>query len=368
MKKLAPSMVLESSAARSPLIATSSTRRVRARAVLVPYVVSRLISDSLVIVIAALGGHGVLGNKGFAHSDGHWYEHIARLGYPAHVVIWHRSDWAFFPLLPLMMRVAGWFTISAPFAAVLINHVAFLVALIGLQRLMARRYSPRATNLAIWAIALFPAAIAFSMIYPSALLLAGSVWAFVFLDEHRYVLAGLCATAATMARPNGFWIIVAIAIAIGFDFDRLLRACGPPAAALGAWMLFNLRRTGDALTFFRIKRAWREVTALGLIRHPTPGPLIHLMLAAGALALIAIEWRRLPRAWSALTVLYVVPSLALGIVGMGRYANESFAPFAAAGNVLDRSTRTVRAFVFTGLIAGQIAFAYWILAVPRQNL
>jgi hypothetical protein len=334
----------------------------------VPFLVSRALSDTLVVTLSTLGGHGVLGNKGFAHSDGHWYEHIARLGYPVETVVHHRSVWAFFPLLPMLMRVAGWFAVSLPFAAVLINHVAFLVALVGLQRLMAPRCTPRAVNLAIWAIALFPAAIAFSMVYPSALLLATSVWAFVFLDARRDLAAGVCAAAATMARPNGFWILVALAIAIGFDFDRLVRACGPPVAALGGWMLVNLSRTGDALTFFKIKRAWSEVTALGLIGHPTLGPLLHLLLAAVALTLIAVEWRRLPRAWSALTLLYVLPSLALGIVGMGRYANESFPPFVAAGNILDRATRGARVAVFAALIAGQIAFAWWILAVPRQNL
>ena len=36
------------------------------------------------------------------------------------------------------------------------------------------------------------------------------------------------------------------------------------------------------------------------------------------------------------TVLYLLPSLGLGMVGLGRYLNECFPPFVAAGMLLDR--------------------------------
>ena len=46
------------------------------------------------------------------------------------------------------------------------------------------RGSPaRATTCAIWLVALFPSAFVFSMVYPSAIFLAASVWAFVFLAD-----------------------------------------------------------------------------------------------------------------------------------------------------------------------------------------
>jgi hypothetical protein len=175
----------------------------------------------------------------------------------------------------------------------------------------------------------------------------------------------LCAAGATLSRPNGFWIIVALTIAIGLNFERLLRVCGPALIALGSWMLYNLARTGDLLTFLWAKRAWREVTLVGFLDHPNLNAGIHLALATSALGLVIVERHRLPRSWNAFTVLYLIPSLATGIVGMGRYANECFPPFAAAGNVLERSTRTVRIGAFTALVAGQAIFAYWII-VARQ--
>ncbi|HXY93758.1 MAG TPA: hypothetical protein VEP49_14850 [Acidimicrobiia bacterium] len=330
------------------------------RAVIAPYVVSRLFSDVLIAGMAAGAGHALV-RQGFARWDGRWYTAIARSGYPSTIIRGHYSAWAFFPLLPAAMHVLGWFDLPLWLAGVLLSHAAFLVALLGLHRLLAPRFSPRATRLAVWTLALFPAALAFSMVYPSSIFLAASVWAFVFLDEHRDLAAGLCAAAATLARPNGFVLVVALAVAVGLDLDRLRRACGPAIVALGGWMLYNLAATGNPLTFFVVKRAWQEITLLSIVGPHTDTALIHLSLAATALALVFAARHRIPRSWSLLTVLYVVPSLALGIVGMGRYANECFPPFASAGHILSRRNVYVRGAAFTALVVGQVGFAYWVI-------
>ncbi len=92
---------------------------------------------------------------------------------------------AFFPLFPAAMHVLGWFGLPLWLGGVVISHVAFFAAMVGLHRLVARRCSARAGYLATWLLALFPAAFVFSLVYPSSLFLAASVWAFVLVDEHR---------------------------------------------------------------------------------------------------------------------------------------------------------------------------------------
>jgi hypothetical protein len=130
-----------------------------------------------------------------------------------------------------------------------------------------------------------------------------------------------------------------------------------------AWMAFNLAKTGDALRFFDAKRAWPEVTLLGLTGRFGDAALFHLLLAALALGTVIAAARRIPRSWTLLAVFSLMPSLALGIIGLGRYANECFAPFAAAGELLARRQQAVRTLVFAGLIIGQTLFAYWIVAL-----
>jgi len=49
----------------------------------------------------------------------------------------------------------------------------------------------------------------------------------------------------------------------------------------------------------------------------------------------------------------LLPSLLLGIVGMGRYASDVFPPAIAAGALLDRRSRAVLATVVTVLVGLQ---------------
>ena len=86
------------------------------------------------------------------------------------------------------------------------------------------------------------------------------------------------------------------------------------------------------------------------------------MLAGAAVVAIVAARDRIPRSWSVLTALYLMPSLALGIIGMGRYAGECFPPFAAGGELLARGRKPTRIAVFTALVVAQVLFAYWVIA------
>src|SRR5262249_15824094 len=171
-----------------------------------------------------------------------WYLGIARDGYGAlHTTT--MSRWAFFPGLPTVIKVAGWLGAQRLLPLVL-NELAFLVALAGIHVLARRRGSERAASLAGWSGALFPASVVFSMMYPSSLFLAVSVWAFVLVEDGRVIGAGVLAAAATMLRPNG--IVVAVALFFAFfskaddsalpeRWRRAVVACGPSVIALAAW-------------------------------------------------------------------------------------------------------------------------------------
>jgi Mannosyltransferase (PIG-V) len=346
--------------ARDP-VPSPAPRSFPLREVVKPFVVSRLLSGGLILVMATVAGHRIA-RQGFARWDGKWYLAIAQHGYPSVLPHARQSVWAFFPLLPATIRVLGTLGIPLQLAGVIITHLAFLVALVGLHRLMSKSFSPHATTLAIWLIALFPASFVFSMVYPSAIFLAASVWGFVFVSERQDVAAAVAAVVATLARPNGIVLAIALAFAIGLSSRRLVRVCGPAMLALLGWMAYNLAKTGDALAFFHAKHAWHELTLLGLFERNRIAGTVHLLLACAAVAAIVAVRERIPRSWSVLTVLYLVPSLALGIIGLGRYTTECFPPFAAGGELLARQRRPVRGAVFTAFVVTQVFFAYWVIA------
>ena len=84
----------------------------------------------------------------------------------------------------------------------------------------------------------------------------------------------------------------------------------------------------------------------------------HLVLALAAIAVVVVRWRKLPVSWLVFVGLYLVPSLQLGMVGVGRYANECFPPFVAAGQVLERVRTRWLVLAFAVSALGLVAFAY----------
>jgi len=87
----------------------------------------------------------------------------------------------------------------------------------------------------------------------------------------------------------------------------------------------------------------------------------HFFLALAALAALFLVRRRLSATSMLFTVLYLSPSLGLGLVGLGRYANECFPPFVAAGMLLDRARRWVLVTAFSAAVAGQAVCAWWVI-------
>jgi hypothetical protein len=330
------------------------------RAVVLPWLVSRAISDGLIIVMGA-GRLAPPEYGGFAKWDGTWYAHISQLGYGPAPTPGQPSSWAFFPFLPGVMRAGSSLGVSPELAGVLINHLALLLALAGLYRIATRRGSADGARLAVWAIALFPAAFLFSMDYPSSIFLAASVWAFALVEDRHDLAAGLVAAAAVLVRPNGFVVALALAVAVRGSIRRVLLVCGPGALAFLGWCLYNLDRTGDGLAFFHAKSGWPEVTAIDFLNKFHKYAIPHLLLAAAAVVAVVLVARRLPLSWLVFTALYLLPPFALGIVGLGRYAGECFPPFVAAGEIMRKWRRAARACLFAASVLVQALCVYWVI-------
>ncbi len=116
------------------------------------------------------------------------------------------------------------------------------------------------------------------------------------------------------------------------------------------------------MRFFHAKKAWHEVTLPTLLSRPTPNAVLHLFVAALAVGLVVAARRVIPRSWSWLTGLYLTPSLALGVIGMARYATDCFPPAVAAGAVLERRSRRATVAVVTGLAFSEVASAMFFIA------
>jgi Dolichyl-phosphate-mannose-protein mannosyltransferase len=357
-----------------PARATRAPERLRLlpwREVVLPWLVSRIYSVALIFGAASIGSGGIRAS-GFTKWDGQWYLDIARFGYGPEPVEGVQTRWPFFPGFPAVIRVIRELGLPDRGTAVVLNQVIFLIALAGVWRIARRYTNAGPARLAVWSLALFPGAFIFSMVYPSSIWLALSVWAFIFVDEHRDLAAAVLVTGAALVRPNGVVLAVALVIVLR-SWRRVLVVCAPSVAAVALWCVACYHWTGDALVFLTSKEGWPEVTVKAFVLAPFRESCLtcyhyvypHLFLAAAALGALFLMRRRLPAAWSVFTVLYLLPSLGLGMVGLGRYANECFPPFVAAGQVLERWSTRVQAALLGASAAGLVLFAF---VVARYEL
>src|SRR4051795_12561428 len=308
--------------------------------VVAPWLLSRVVS--VVVLLAAVNdpARGSRFVQVATRWDGAFYLDIARNGYgPVDIPF---PKWPFFPLLPGLIRALS--EVADDKAAIfVVNQVLFLVALVGVHRLASRHGGVTVARLATWALALFPASFVFSMTYPSAIFLAASVWAFVLVEDDHDLAAGLVAVGAALVRPNGAVLVIALVVAVR-AWRRAFLVAGPALVAFAAWCIYCWDRTGDPLVFLTTKSRWQEVTFVGLFEgHVKWSVLPHVLLAIGALVLLVVQRKRLPVSWLVFGALYLIPSLQLGMVGVGRYANECFPPFVGIDQLLARWSSRVRA-------------------------
>jgi hypothetical protein len=336
------------------------------RAVVLPWLVSRLLCAAVIVAATSWPFDGGLKFRGFQMWDGVWYTAIARDGYGVLPIGDLQTRWPFFPLLPGIMRGFGEIGLGDQAVTVILNELVLLVAFAGVYRIATRHASAEASVLAVWALALFPASFLFSMIYPSAIFLAATVWAFVLVEDRHDVAAAAVVAVAAIARPNGILLVLAIAVALK-SWKRIALVCAPAVVVVTAWCGWLWDRTGDPIVFWNAKSAWPEVSFVDLLTEPWRYDYAwpHFLLGIAAAWVVWRQRRRLPVSWLVWTGLLLLVPMYSGIVGLGRYANECFPPFVAAGQVLERWSPRARWLTFGLSIVGLLFAAVMVIRYDR---
>ncbi len=286
--------------------------------------------------------------------DGQWYEAVVTRGYGEAGLNpgTGQSTSAFFPLLPAFMRLGGMIGLSPDRAGIVVSNLALLIALFAAHCLFREWRGEQVARASIWVMGFAPFSAVFSMVYPEAILALAAVAAFFFLEKRKPLLTAVFASAAVLARPNGFAVPIVVGLGAVLSVLRSGQrvreavAWSPvwalPLACFGVWMVFLGRWTGDPLAFVSAKRAWTEVTLFSLLggsgpgAHLSGGTALHVALAASAAAVVAAARRELPGSWTAFWLLYVTPSALFGLASAGRYAWTAFPVFAATARLAGR--------------------------------
>lgn len=200
-----------------------------------------------------------------------WYGGIIENGYGSGDTSDGATNWAFYPLLPLLVRAVQAISGIEDYrvAGMCLSNLAFVMAL-GLihryTRLLGNSERVAATSVLI--IAFLPQSIVFSASYTESLFLCLLAGVMVATRQQRYLLAGVCAALLSATRSNGIFVIVFIVVQLyvqlgprGFfrpwqtpsAFLPLLMA---PLGAFAFWT-YAFYTTGDAFAMATsVRHGW----------------------------------------------------------------------------------------------------------------
>lgn len=299
--------------------------------------------------------------------DSGFYQDIARSGY------WYESSQSysavvFFPLYPLLIRLAALVLGDLVLAGVVVSHLCLLGALIIIYRLALLEMGDEpSARRAILYLSVFPTAFFFGAVYTEStflLLAAGCVY---LARQRRWLPAALLGALATATRLVGvalyvfllveWWTVYGPAVRTRFTVnhhdspDHLRRKALATLlviqlslAGLLLFMLYLSQRFGDPLLFMNAQAAWNKQVGgspLQLVNDLIAGlqaivrgdfstywRLPDAAAGLAALALTPLIWRRIGFNYAIYTALcLLLPALSGNSQSLLRYVLVAFPLF-----------------------------------------
>lgn len=203
-----------------------------------------------------------------------FYSSIIERGYDPEIGVYdqpERSNWAFFPLYPLIASFPVKFLgLSPAFAGFILSNT-----LIGLAAFFSRPLfvSNRAYWFFVVTLAMGPFSVLFSSLYTESLFILLTVLSVRALRRSDYLHAGLWVALLSATRITGVLMVFGILAQVVADHRKsggswsalpgrilgdanLLLAFLVAPLGLFAYMIFLYALTGDALAFAHIQRSW----------------------------------------------------------------------------------------------------------------
>lgn len=235
---------------------------------LLTYFGRALVRDPALVGDARTSFSGYLLDAWF-YRDSQWFLTIVHEGYH-YFGPGHRSALAFFPIYPMLVKFAHTASgIEPGISALIVSNLAFLGALVYMQRLCRHEYGEATARRAVFYMAIFPTSFFTFAPYSEALFLMLSLGSLYYTRKQQWWLAGLFGGLAAATRILGFVLVLAFAWEYlrTHRFDPRRLRVGALAGALipgglGLYMLYLYGLTGDPLAFVRAAGGWnRSATA-----------------------------------------------------------------------------------------------------------
>lgn len=135
------------------------------------------------------------------------YYHLSTEGYTNHKD-WMLSEYAFFPLLPLIVGFLSKITGEVLITGLLFSNLMLFLSLIMLLKLLKQKFSDELSNRAILFVLIFPSTLFLSLLYTESLFIFLTVSGFYALTKNKFMIAGICGALLSATRPVGIFFFI----------------------------------------------------------------------------------------------------------------------------------------------------------------
>jgi len=317
--------------------------------------------------------------------DTGWYVGLAKHGYQSVAGPDGQANWAFFPAYPALAAGISSVTGLSVFEAMLvISNLSFLAAMGLLHRLACAEFDRKTADLAVILLCVVPGSYIFSAAYTESLFLLCLTGAFCMIRSRKWMAAGTVAAAAVLTRNLGVGLLLPYAWAAtgrlfrdkpeGRPAPRPAELLGivagvlPPMFTLAAFMLHLRSRTGDALAFVHVQKAWGRSfgNPISGLLHPDRVPEVNAIsfvvawIAIGMLARLIFMRRSL---LLVLALFLVLVPLTGGVASFARYALVIFPLWLVLANALAARPKVAVAVISVFAMLSGFMMVAWTLAL-----
>lgn len=190
----------------------------------------------------------------FANFDGEHYLSIARNGYQ---VIRGQSEYAFFPLLPLLISGLSKIGLDHFTAGRIIGAISLLGTGIFFSKWVAKYTSKPLLLFSL--LLLSPGAIFLLSVYTEPLFLFLTVAAFYFAENKKWGVSAVLTALSTATRISGVFVVLFLLVQMyqaRVKLTNILFYTLTSLSGLFAFMTYLYLSTGDALAFFHAQSGW----------------------------------------------------------------------------------------------------------------
>lgn len=316
----------------------------------------------------------------WAQWDGGHYWQIAKNGYIA------TSDYAFFPLYPLLVRsISTLLSDNLILAGLLASNLAFLIFLIVFYEVAKKQFSQKVALTTTVTFLVFPTTFFAVSMYSESLFLLSLVCFFYFLKGKKYLWASIMVSLASLTRLVGITLVVSLLYSyvssLNFDFkkiDRKILLLFPATFGFIIYSLYLFASLNDPVNYLTTQAFWqRSVTdpvstiftyiwAFVIGEHRPTNDYFDFAITILFISILILGIKKIPSSWWISSMLVIlIPASSGTLTSMPRYLLASLGAFVILGQYLEirpkiRNMLWAISLATQAILAVRFINGYWV--------